>query len=187
MQLPEPAVIAAFLSAVAATAAAVATWRGPMIAARLAEALRRDGEAAHEQRRMKLYIFTTLMQERAQLYSLEGVRALNLIDVVYNKSAAVREAWANLYLAFDPAQKVPSHAQNERLNTLLKEMAADIGLSNGLRLDDFGRVYYPTALAEEQRLQELERKQALARIQGNTPPSANTAASPPSLYPPKPE
>jgi hypothetical protein len=183
----EPAVVAAFLSAVAAIASAIAAWRVPISTALAADKLKREGDAKSEERRLKLYVFTTLMQERARVYSLEGVRALNLIDVVFNGSPRVREAWAHLYTGFT-GTRVPVHALEERIGVLLKEMAADIGLSDGLRVDDFGRVYFPNALAEEQRIQDLERQQALARLKGDLLPSANVAtAEITTIYPPRPQ
>lgn len=84
--LVEPVVVAAFLSAVAAAASAVAAWRGPISAAKMAESLRSVSELANDQRRFKLNIFASLMQERAELYSNEGVRALNSIDIAFYNS-----------------------------------------------------------------------------------------------------
>jgi hypothetical protein len=120
------------------------------------------------------------------LATTEGVRALNLIDVIYYDCRTVREAWAELFLSFDASKKMPQHVQEERLRKLLIAMAADLGVADQLRSDDFGRVYYPNALAEEERVRQLERQAALARLQGQTP-TANTAAPQiASLWPPKP-
>ena len=84
----------AIFSAIATGLAAFATWRAPTAAAKLAESLRRDAERHDELQRQKLGLFASLMQERAQIYSDNGVRALNLIDVVFNESRDVREAWS---------------------------------------------------------------------------------------------
>ena len=60
---------------------------------------------------------------------------------------------------------------------MLIAMADDLGLGNELRNDDFGRVYTPNILAEENRLRDLERKAALARLsQDAAAPTANTAS-----------
>ncbi len=181
-----PSVIAAFLSAIATIFAALAAWRGPKSAASLAEKLRQNNEKENEKRRMKLFIFTTLMQERASLASRDSVRVLNLIDVVFNESREIREAWSELFITFDPARKIPDHIQEDRLRALLQEMAKDIGLSDGLRLDDLSRVYYPNSIAEEELLRLLERRAALARLQGGPSATANTAAPASTLWPPKP-
>lgn len=104
----EPAALAAFLSAVAAGASAIAAWRGPISAARMAESLRSASEVANDQRRFKLNVFASVMQERAELYSNEGVRSLNSIDIAFYDSPKVREAWSELYQAF-PAERVQSN------------------------------------------------------------------------------
>lgn len=177
------AAVSAGLSAIATLFAAMAAWRAPKNAARLAEDLRQANEKSTEQRRMKFYIFTTLMQERAAVYSSDAVRALNLIDVVFAASGKVREAWAELYNAYGDRQASDFDKQS-KLRTLLKEMADDLGLSSGLRVDDFGRVYFPNALAEEEELRMLERKNALERLKG---PATAQKALTYDPFPPKPE
>jgi hypothetical protein len=171
-----PAVIAAFLSAIAAIAAAIATWRGPQSAAIMAERLRRESEDAQESRRFRLNVFATIMQNRAEIYGEDSVRALNSIDVAYSASVPVREAWAELLNALNSSNH-PAHVIDERIRKLLREMARDLGISDTLRQDDFGRVYFPTALAEERSVRELERKASLQRLTGNSAPSANAAAA----------
>lgn len=109
------ALIAAVFSAIATFLAAWATWRAPLAAAKLAETLRRNAERDQERQKSKLQLFTILMQERGAIYSEHGVRALNLIDIVFNDSRPVREAWAELFHAFNPQHRVPAHAQEERL------------------------------------------------------------------------
>ncbi|GGF42724.1 DUF6680 family protein [Mameliella alba] len=176
------AAIAAALSAFATIAAAYAAWRVPKSAAILSETLRREAEQDSEQKRLKLFVFTTIMQERASVFSAESVRALNLIDVVFNDSEPVREAWAELYNAFN-ARNASPFDHDSKLRALLKVMSEDIGLGSKLKTDDLGRVYFPNSLAEEHEVQHLERKAALQRLKG--PPSGQH--KPLSLFPPKPE
>jgi hypothetical protein len=165
-----------------------ATWRAPIAAAKIAEQLRREAERSQERQKNKLHVFATLMQERAAIYSENGVRALNLIDVVFNDAREVREAWAELFLAFDTKHNVPPHAQEERLRKLLAAMANDIGLGDGLRIDDFGRVYFPTALAQDQLIRDMQRQQVIANLQAqSSSPSANTAPPQTSMWPPPPK
>jgi hypothetical protein len=182
-----PGILAAFLSAVAAIAAAIATWRGPMSAARMAEQLRRQGENEMESRRFRLNVFALLMQGRAEIWSEDTVRALNSIDIAFNHSPRVREAWAELYQALNSSPNVP-HVVEERIRKLLKEIAADLGLADTLRLDDFGRVYFPNAMLEEREIRSLERQATLARLKG-TSPTQNVSESDPGadLWPPKPQ
>jgi hypothetical protein len=176
--------IATGLAAIATCLAAIATWRAPTAAAKLAESLRRDAEMQDERQRQKLSVFTSLMQERAQISSENSVRALNLIDVVFNESRDVREAWSELLLAFHMNPLVP-HVIDERLRKLLGTIAKDVGLSDDLRNDDLGRVYYPNVMAQEQLIKDLQRQQHLASLQGQ---GAAGAAGPQNIaWPPKPE
>ena len=121
--------MAAFFSALATGLAAWATWRAPRAAAKLAEELRRQGDRNQEHQKNKLHVFAMLLQERAAIYSENGVRALNLVDVVFNDSREVRDAWAELFQIFltDP---IPPHVLEERLRKLLVAMAKDIGLAD---------------------------------------------------------
>lgn len=175
------------LSAVAAIAAAIATWRGPLSAAKMAESLRRSAEVDADRRRFKLNVFTQLMQERAEIYSAEAVRALNSIDVAYSDSSLVREAWSELHQAFNSQPSAPAHVLDERIRKLLREMAKSLGIGDTLRIDDFGRVYYPNALSEERKVRDLERGAALARLSSQASPAANTVDTTANLFPPKPE
>jgi hypothetical protein len=178
--------IPAICSTIAAFLAAYATWRAPIAAAKMAETLRRDGEHAQERQKNKLALFTMLMQERAAIYSENGVRALNLIDVVFNDTREVREAWAELFMAFEPKNNIPTHVQDERLRKLLAVMAKDIGLADQLRIDDLDRVYFPTVLAQERLIRDIQRQQILARLQTQTLPATNTVTPQNTPWPPKP-
>jgi hypothetical protein len=175
---------AALFSAIATLFAAVATYRGPKAAAYLAEAMRKETEKETEKRRLKLHVFATLMQERAAYYSLEAVRSFNLIDIVYYENHKVRDAWAEFLQALDESNKVTEHGKSSLFRALLSAMAEDLSLGGDLRIDDFGRVYHPTALAEEENVRLLERRASLARLQGNTSPAANSGS--PQLFSPFP-
>lgn len=170
-----PDVVTSIFAALATLFAAIATWSGPQAAARLSEKLRERTEDQLERRRIKYSIFSTLMQERAQIYSQEAVRALNLIDVAFNDSRSVREAWFELFTAFDKSKGIPAHAQDERLRHLLQAMSNELGLGDGFRSDDFNRVYYPDAIAREQRLKALQQEALIRELQGGSSPSANSA------------
>lgn len=179
------ALAAAIFSAIATAFAACATLIAPKAAAQFAETLRRDAERHNERHRLKLQVFSTLMQERAQIASDQGVRALNLIDVVFNDAREVREAWAELFLAFYMKPLV-QHVIDERLRKLLGEMAKDIGLDDQLRTDDLGRVYFPVVQAQEQFIKDMERQRLLSILQEQPAAGAGAAALPTSPWPPKP-
>jgi hypothetical protein len=176
----------AIFSAVATGFAACAAWNAPRAAAKLAESLRRDAERHNERQRHRLHVFATLMQERAQIYSDNGVRALNLIDVVFNDSREVREAWAELFLAFHMKPLV-QHVIDERLRKLLGAIAKAIGLSDELRSDDLGRVYFPIVQAQEKFIKDMQRQQLMATLQGQDAAGASTTALSNTQWPPKPE
>jgi hypothetical protein len=176
----------AIFSGIATGLAALAAWQAPRAAAKLAEALRWESEQIQERTKNKLHVFAMLMQERAAIYTENAVRALNLIDVVFYDAREVREAWSELYLTFS-LNPMPGHLLEERLRKLLAAMAKDIGVGDGLRTDDCGRVYSPNALVQDRMIRDLQRQQALATLQvQGSPPAANT--SPVStMWPPKPE
>ena len=176
--------VPAALSAAAAVAAAVAAWRIPISSARLVERMRRADERAREISRHKREVFATLMQERAEIYSEEGVKALNLIDIVFNDATEVREAWSELFLAFN-LNPLPPHVLEERLRKLIGAMASDIGLTDRLRTDDLGRIYRPNAIAQDRIIKDIQRQQTLKSLQEQQSPASNTQdqASP---FPPKP-
>lgn len=176
----------AIFSAIATGLAVLATWRAPMAAAKLAEALRRESDRASERKRQKLYVFSLLMQERAQIHSDNGVRALNLIDIAFSESHEVRDAWADLYAAFH-LKPLPQHVMNERLLRLLGAMAKDMGLADELRIDDLSRVYFPVVQEQEQIIKNIQRQQTLARLLGENAAGASDARSPNTLWPPKPD
>jgi hypothetical protein len=178
-------VVAAVFSAIATALAAFATWQAPRGAARLAEDLRRDYDRSRERQQNKLHIFARLMQERASIYSENGVGALNLIDVVFYDSIEVRDAWAELFSTFS-LNPMPSHVMEERLRRLLSAMAKDIGLGDGLRMDDLSRVYIPNVMAQERLIRDMQRQQALTALQTRGSPAANTTPQN-NAWPPKPE
>lgn len=181
--------VATFFAGVATAVSAVAAWRGPAEAVRIGEELRRDTEQASEKRRTKLAVFGQLMEQRAAWYSERAVQAFNLIDVVFIECRSVRDAWAEFFASLDEAKGIPEHEKNRRFRVLLLEMAKDLKLDTGLRLDDFERVYYPTALAEENSVRMLQRQAALRQLRGDVPPSANTASTSVAAnpYPPPPK
>lgn len=175
----------AIFSAIATAFAAFATWSAPRAAAKLAESLRRDAERHDQRHRQKLALFAALMQERADISSENGVRALNLIDIVFNESRQVREAWSELFLAFH-IKPYQQHVVDERLRKLLGVIAKDIGLADELRTDDLGRVYIPTVQAQDHFIKNMQRQQLLASLQSQNPPQASATVSN-TLWPPKPD
>src|SRR4051794_31449009 len=89
--------LATLAAAVAAVFSAMAAYRAPVNAAKLASKLQSD----NLNRQIKLNVFATLMQNRASIADLEAVKMLNIIDVVFADSKPVRIAWVELYNAFN--------------------------------------------------------------------------------------
>ena len=183
------ATIAAFLSVIATGLAAFATYRGPILAAQYSERLRSDSEKETERRKLRLFVFFTLMQERATIASALSVQMLNAIDAVFHDCGPVREAWADLYHTFGRINEIPWAMVEDKQRELLRQMAIYLGLSESLKRDDFSRTYYPTALAEENLVQNLRRAAEKKRLEEGHSAAANTApifAGAKSPFPPKP-
>lgn len=190
--LDNPATAAAFLSFVATCLAAYATWQGPRSAAKLAESIRRESEKQSERRRMKLQVFSTLMQERATIASIDSVRMLNSIDFVFADSEKVKEAWADLFGIFHTSEAPHPQLREEKIRVLLREMGADLGLSDSLKVTDIARIYYPNALAQAEELDTLQRQRALLQIRSSGQPENQQLPAPPideqliAKFPPRP-
>jgi Family of unknown function (DUF6680) len=183
----KPETIAAFMSFGAALAAAIATWQAPRSAARISEEMRLLQDKQNEQRRMRLHVFVTLMQERATIASLDSVRVLNVIDFVYADCPKVREAWADLFQLFGSGgdQGIHPQLQQEKLRTLLKTMADELGLSHTLGVDDLSRIYYPNIIAKQQELTMLQQELNLRQLRATIGPGASSDDIQ-KRFPPKP-
>lgn len=132
-------------------AAVFVTWNAPRSAAKCAEKLRAQNEAANARRNQKFSIFNELMKTRGIRVTREAVEAFNLIDVVFKDSPKVKDAWAELISLYNRFEATPPALIDEKLLALLKEIAEDLSLAEQLRSADFERFYYPTAIAEEDR------------------------------------
>lgn len=148
----KPEIAVSSIAAIGTMLAAYFAWSIPRKIAVLAEKMRQESETNHDARRFKLNIFAAIMQERANLFSEDCVRALNSIDVAFNGSVSVREAWAELFKVLNYRPGAPDYIIEERTRRLLQAMAIDLGLGDSLRSDDLGRVYYPEAIARQRQV-----------------------------------
>jgi hypothetical protein len=173
-------------AAVATSKAVTATRNAPVDAAHVAASL----QEANERRRLKLWVFATVMQNRHFLGEMESVKALNLIDTVFHDAPAVRDAWANLFSALNDQRNFPPTGPtpviDERRTALLSGMATELGLIQNFRPDDFTRVYLPQTVVSEMQIRDMQRRAALNALSGQ--PSVAPSASPPApvLFPPPP-
>src|SRR5260370_16192791 len=172
------ATIAAIWAAFATTWAAIATSRAvtatrkaPVEAAQVAATL----QDASERRRLKLWVFATVMQNRQFLGEIESVKALNLIDTVFHNAPQVRDAWANLFASLNDQRNfqptVPTPVIDERRTALLSSMARDLGLMDDFRPDDFARVYLPQTVVSKMQIRDMQRRATLNALSAQpTPP-----------------
>lgn len=169
--------VTAVFSALATALAAYATWRAPRGAAELAERLRREAESASRREALQYEVFAALMQSRGgHFVSAEAVRAYNMIDVAFVDVPTVRDAWADLYAYYNAQRSLPDHVREERSRRLLIAMAAELGVGDRLRPDDFTRVYFPKLFAEQQEIEYWQRQQALRALRQADTPAANISA-----------
>jgi hypothetical protein len=155
--------VAAIATFFAALVAVWATFRAPKVAAQFAEDLRRNGAVIEEQRRLKLLIFTNLLQYRAQISHENSVASLNLIDVVFIDSDEVRQAWKDFKMAAhtEPFNGV---AVIERYHGIINCIARDLKLSGKISIGDIRDSYYPRGLGELAELAQLETQTKLSAL-----------------------
>jgi hypothetical protein len=180
------AAIATTWAAIATSKAVTATRKAPVDAAHIAASLQEAGE----KRRLKLWVLATVMQNRHFLGEVDCVKALNLIDTVFHDAPAVRDAWANLYVALNDKRNFPptgpTPAIDERRTALLSSMASELGLIANFRPDDFARVYLPQSVVSEIQIRDMQRRAALNALSGQS--LAEPAVPPaPVIFPPPPE
>lgn len=124
-----------------------------------------------ERKKEKARIFTVLMSKRYEIPAEESVDALNMIDIVFYKSAKVRAAWKSF---LDAANAQDSESKNQmildRHLKLLEIIAEDIGYKN-IHWDDIKQYYYPIGLSnrknDEEKLRRAQLGAALAQINKN--------------------
>jgi hypothetical protein len=158
------------------------TRRAPVDAAQVAASL----QEASERRRLKLWVFATIMQNRHFLGEIECVKVLNLIDTVFHDAPTVRDSWATLFAALNDQRNFqpsgPTPVIDERRTALLSAMARDLALIQDFRPDDFTRVYLPQTVLAEMQIRGMQRSAALNAL--SAPPSAPSPAL--ALFPPPP-
>jgi hypothetical protein len=171
-------------AAIATSRAVIATRKAPVDAAQVAASL----QEASERRRLKLWIFATIMQNRHFLGEIECVKALNLIDTVFHDAAAVRDAWAILFAAFNDQRNFlptgPTPVIDERRTALLSAMAKELGLIQNFRPDDFTRVYLPQNIVSEMQIRDMQRRATLNALSNQ--PTSQPAPPVAALFPPPP-
>jgi len=102
-------------------------------------------------------VLTQLIQNRPTIESLEAVRALNLIDVIYHDHKEIRRLWREFYdmltnPAFFAETNIGLGGQliNQKKASLLTAMARD--LEYDIETFDVDRVYAPRWIVEQERI-----------------------------------
>lgn len=144
-----------------------AIYYGPISALKIQRRLDEEREA----RNRKLYIFKTMMSNRATRMSPHYVQALNMIDIEFTASndqeKAVREAWKELLDLYVNFKATPN--ATEKADDLNAALLAAIGRSLGY---DFDKVYlkrgayYPEFLGNVELEQHSLRRQVLELLDG---------------------
>lgn len=154
--------VAAIATFLAAALAVWATITAPRRAAAFAEDLRVKNQRADEERRQKVWVLTTLMQNRATIKYAHA--ALNVIDVIFVGSAEVRAAWRHFLAGATPNN---DRVTIERYLALIEKIAADLGLGGALTVADIHNAYYPELLGQIEHLQMMELLERLQRFKGD--------------------
>ena len=151
------------ITAVVAIWAVVATLVAPFIGSRLSVSWQR----LQERNRLKLWVFGSLMQDRANPGSIDAVRAYNLIDSLFHDARGVRDKWHEYYDSLSDhrlnSNEGWSMREGKRTN-LLRTMAEEIGFGRDFSSVDFSRIYWPEGLAQTQELEALQRKVATQQL-----------------------
>lgn len=161
------AVVLGIIGAILSAVTIFAIYYGPISALKTQRKLDEEREA----RNRKLYIFKTLMSNRATRVSPLYVQALNLIDVEFtannDKEKTVRDAWKELNDLYANYNTTPNAL--DKSNELNAVLLAAMGRSLGY---DFDKVYlkkgayYPEFLGNVELEQHTLRRQVLELLDG---------------------
>jgi len=139
--------IAAMLAFLVALSAMFAAWRAPRAAARFADDLRKQAQAAESKQQMRMWVFSMLMKCRKQLANQDAISALNLVDVAFMDEEPVRVALrsfneASIEKPFEAVRLV------ERYHVLIEKIADAMGFQSKITSFDIRAGYYPEALSK---------------------------------------
>lgn len=119
-----------------------------------------------QKRRDRLDIFKVLMMTRENNCTLDFVKSVNAIDVVFHNRAKVRNAWKELYDSYnatDPdLQKIIDNHTN-----LLEVMANELGYKDQITWKNITNSYTPKWLLQE-RQNESDFKKMQLQLMLNT-------------------
>lgn len=157
----------------------IASLVGTLFAPLIALKAQKKGEERKQSLDRKLWIFKTLMSNRATRLNANFVQALNMIEIEFPHPSekGIRHAWKELldhYTAWgaktEAQRKADERADVDRSNELLAAMLETMGRSLGY---DFDKVYikkgfyYPEGLGNIEAEQHALRRRLLALLSGS--------------------
>ena len=137
-------------------------------------------------RKDKMDVFKTMMMNRIG-WSVEGTRAMNIIDIVFSDDKNVRQAWSEYYHALcvkDP-DEIQLKQMQQAQDKLLEKMAISLGYKDKITWETIQNPYSPNGI-----LQQIENNakfqsgqlafaEMISRMQ-NTPGQSNPFVSAPT-------
>lgn len=123
-----------------------------------------------ERRDQKRWILATLVATRHTPVTDEVVRALNMIDVVFHDSPAVRRLWREYFdMLCNPSLNNPQGVQQRQVKNLemITEMAKEVGYGKTITHLDVDRVYYPVGLGQQAVQQQAISDELLRVLRGS--------------------
>ena len=141
----------------------IAVVAAPVISVCIAQYL----QSRAEKRKDKMELFKTLMMSRNG-WTIESVRALNTLDIVFSDDNEVREAWRNYYdrLCVDNPTQAEIIKIQEAQYSLLETMAVSLGYKDKITWKTIQKPYVPKGMQEEEQNRKLfqEGQLAVARM-----------------------
>lgn len=107
-----------------------------------------------QKRKDKMEIFKTLMIAR-NTWTVESVRALNIIDIIFVNDKNVRNAWRDLYDKYRVENPDNTHLEKIRQAQykLIEEIANSLGYKNKITWETIQNPYIPKGMVEAEQLQ----------------------------------
>ncbi len=128
----------------------IAILTAPIVAVLIGQHLQNKAE----KRKDKLEIFKSLMITRYG-WSLESVRSLNTIDIVFDDDKMVRTRWKEYYDRL--CVENPSETELKKIKTsqdkLLEAMAISLGYKDKITWENIQNPYVPKGMIEAEQLQ----------------------------------
>ncbi len=103
-----------------------------------------------------MQIFKILMTARIYGWTVDGVHALNIIDIIFVDDKEVRSAWSDLYEKY--CIQNPNEIQSESIQKsyykLLQTIANSLGYKNKITWETIQTIYTPKVIVECQKQQK---------------------------------